>query len=322
MTNRTFGVLLAGLALVGCSSDEGTSTAMDGGADAANVSRDAGGAAGATGADAGTIAASEPTYPRAACGSIAASALMPSTMATSPTTFAIGQLVGGRVDPDSLTNQKHHWSIQLPRGFYHLVADAATADGKSSNLGIDVVRVGEAGGNVKVVHGNEIARRYRDEGFFEVTADATVQLQVSSVFEMEDYKLAVFPNGTPVPSPYFDGCPEPKPLTLGQPTTFALGESDTPDEDGWLLADLPIGNYKFAVQATQVSGQSTNLMYTLDLLDRFGQEERAKQVIRANEIDSSFLTQGTVSVGELTSYWVRFRNGGHPLNMSVTVTAQ
>src|SRR5947209_6408749 len=74
-----------------------------------------GGGSGAGGAGAGgtNSAGSTPLFQRAECGSIAGTtALKPATGATPATVFAAGQLVGGRVDPDSTTNQEHHWSIQ------------------------------------------------------------------------------------------------------------------------------------------------------------------------------------------------------------------
>jgi hypothetical protein len=156
------------------------------------------------------------------------------------------------------------------------VLDGRSADGASTNLGIRIERQLAAGGKDVLVSGNEIARRYRDEAFFQVAAGELVSLQVTSVFAMADYLMAVFTNGTAVPSPLFDKCPTVMSLMLGQPASFTLGAEGGATEEQWFLVDLPTGNYKFDVDAVQADGRDTNLMYHFDALDRFGQESRAK----------------------------------------------
>ncbi len=281
-----------------------------------------GGASGSTGAGGTSMTASTPQFVRADCGSISASTLQPVTSGTGATTFAVGQLVGGRVDPDSVANQTHRWAIQLAAGFYHLVMDGRTADGASTNLGLRIERQLAAGGKDVLFSGNEIARQYRDEAFFQVAAGELVTLQVTSVFAMADYRMAVFANGIPVPSPLFDKCPTVTPLVLGQPASFTLGAVGAATEEQWFLVDLPTGNYKFSVDAVQADGQDTNLIYQVDALDRFGEESRAKQVIRENKIGPHFTAEGMLSVGEHAAFWVRLRNGNKDLNMMLTATAQ
>ena len=268
------------------------------------------------------MTASTPQFTRADCGTIAASTLQPATSGTGATTFAIGQLVGGRVDPDSVANQTHRWAIQLAPGYYHLVVDGRSADGASTNLGIRVERQLASGSKDDLVSGNEIARRYRDEAFFQVAAGELVSLQVTSVFAMADYLMAVFANGTAVPAPLFDKCPTVTPLVLGQAASFTLGAEGSPTEEKWFLVDLPTGNYKFDVDAVQADGQDTNLMYHFDALDRFGQESRAKQVIWENDIGPHFASTGMLAVGEHAAFWLRLRNENKDLNMMITATAQ
>lgn len=236
--------------------------------------------------------------------------------------FAPGQIVGGRVDPDSLANQEHFWAIQLPAGFYHLVLDARTADGARTNLGADVAwRLG-TGNEERLFSGNEISRQYRDGAFFEVKAPGLVQLKVGSVFAMEDYLMGLFSNGTPVPSPAFSKCPTVMALTLGQPVSFVLGADGPAHEDQWFLVDLALGNYKFVLEAAQAAGDSTNLIYSVDVLDRFGQESRATPILHENEIGRSSGAQGMLLVGDPGSFWVRLRNGHKALNLTMTVSAQ
>ena len=306
---RLSGVLLASLALIACDSeDEGP--ILDGGNPDTQVGA----------SDTGNVGVSSPMFPSAACGTLVASGLTPGTTASSPTMFALNQLVGGRLDPEGLINKKHHWQLQLPRGYYHLVLDSKTANGGVNNIGLLVRWAGRPGGDENLLSGNHIGRRYRDARFFEVNSDGLVALEVSPGFFMEDYVLGVFANGTPVPSPQFADCPTIAPLTLGQPASFALGKAGTPTHEHWFMMDLAAGNYTFRVEATQADGGSTNLQYALELLDRFGQNSRVALVVNANEIGTSHVAQGMHSVGELTPFWLRFRNDFQALNMSVTVT--
>jgi hypothetical protein len=306
---------------LGCGSNSETANA-GGSGHGGGGSGGAGEAAGAGGGGGSNAAMSTPLFERADCGSLAAASdLKPATGATAATVFAVGQLVGGRVDPDSTTNQEHHWSIQLAPGFYHLVLDARTADGASTNIGIKVTRRLPSGDDEQLVFGNESARYYRDEAFFEVTTSAPVPLTVVSNFDMEDYLMGVFANGTPVPSPLFDKCPAIQPLMVGKAVSFTLGSEGTADEEQWFVVDLPLGNYMFMLDAAQADGADTNLIYYVDVLDRFGQESRAKQTLFVNKSGPHFTSQGTLAVGETGSYWVRLLNGHKDLNITMTVSS-
>lgn len=302
---------MLGSVLVACSSASHPSDSGAAGGGGAGT-----GAAGSGGSGA---ALSLPVYNRAECGTIAASALAPSTNQATPTPFTAAQIVTGRIDPESLTNSEHHWAIQLAPGFYHLVADARRPDGTSSNIGLKVTRPSPSG-EESLIWGNEIAKSYRDEAFFEVTASSTVTLKVISAFGIEDYQMGVFPNATPVPSPLFDKCPTVKPLMLGESASFTFG-SDAGEEQ-WFLIDLALSNYKFLLDAAHADGVSTNIIYDVDVLDRFGQESRAKGVVSPNDIGVRSTAQGTLVVGEAGSYWIRLRNGGKDLTTTMTVSAQ
>ncbi|MEP6651953.1 MAG: hypothetical protein ABJA82_01255 [Myxococcales bacterium] len=313
--HRAYIAVLLGFLVLGCSSSSQTP-------DAATPGSGGVGGAGATGSGGSNAVASTPVFTRDDCGKIAASDLKPGTSQAAPTMFVPGQLVGGRVDPASLSNLEHHWAIQLAPGFYHLVVDAMTADGESTNLGIKVTQV-LASGEEELMSGNEIARHYRDQTFFEIKTSAVVSLKVISMFKMEDYLMGVFANGTPVPSPAFSHCPSVTPLAVGVPASFTLGASGTAaNEEQWFLVDLNVGNYKFMLDATQADGADTNLIYYVEALDRFGQQPRVKEIVFENEIGKHFTAQGTLAISDTGSYWVRLRNGNKDLNVTMTVSAQ
>ena len=304
---------LLGFVSVGCSANSGGTS-------------DAGGTGGTGGTEStgsgGNTGASTPLFARSECGTIAPSDLAPSTSTTAPASFALGQLVGGRIDPASTSNREHQWVVQLAAGFYHLVVDSRTADGTNGNIGIQVTRRPDIGSEERLLSGNEIARRYRDEAFFEVKTAALVPLKVISNFGMEDYLMGVFANGTPVPSPAFDKCPTVMPLALGQPTPFTVGPFGTDSGEQWFLVDFKVGNYKFLVDATLTSGVSGNLAYQVDVMDQFGQDSRAKRIVSDNQIGVHFTAGGMLAVGETGSYWVRLHNGFGGLDVTMTVSPQ
>jgi hypothetical protein len=322
--NGAYGALLLAFVAAACGSDNNTfgttGTGGSSGTGGAGGSTQGGGGNG-TGPGAGGNGAtsSTPIFTRAACDSLAASDLVPTTTQTAGTAFAVGQLVGGRIDPDSLMNQEHRWSVQLTPGWYHAVIDSKRSDGKSSNVGLDVEMMSPTGTKKDILHANEIAMRTREHGFFEITAAGDYQLKVTANFGMEDYTLGVFANGTAVPSPFFAECPTVTPMTLGEPASFMVGGSNA---EQWLSIDLPAGDYVIASNSRQMDGKDTNLSYAIDFLDRFGQDERAKQVLWVNEITVTDESMGMHVVGEATSYWVRLNNSHHPLEVTLTISAK
>ncbi|MEO0606285.1 MAG: hypothetical protein AAF211_32955, partial [Myxococcota bacterium] len=146
----------------------------------------------------------------------------------------------------------------------------------------------------------------------------TLRLEVSSVFGLEDYQLAVFEGDAAVPSPFFDACPATTPLMPGAPLDVTLPAEDLDDLDEvWLTFAASPGDYRFTVDAEQLSGESTNLQYRIDVVDRFGQRSRYASILRANEIDVSARLVGDLSVGETANYWVRLVNGNDGLGLTV-----
>lgn len=316
--NGAYGALLLAFVAAACGSDNNPfGTTGTGGAGGSNL----GGGGNGTGPGGGGNGAtsSTPVFTRAECGSLPASDLVPTTTQTDGTLFTVGQLVGGRIDPDSLMNQEHRWRVQLAPGWYHAVIDSARSDGMSSNVGLDVEMMSPTGAKKALLQTNEIARRAREHGFFEVTAAGDYQLKVTTNFEMEDYLLGVFANGTAVPSPFFENCPTVSAMTLGEPASFMVGGSKA---EQWLAIDLPAGDYAIASNSRQADGERTNLNYAIDFLDRFGQDERAKQVLWVNEIAVTDESRGMHVVGETTSYWVRLSNTHHPIEVTLTISAQ
>ncbi|MEN0068366.1 MAG: hypothetical protein AAGA48_39970 [Myxococcota bacterium] len=260
-------------------------------------------------------------YVTAPCGSIPPNTTAPSTDLDAPGVFEVGQIVGGRIDPEATTNFRHFWDVELEGGVYHLVVDNDVPDGTSTNTGIHVVQLDGSGVELgTLVRGNEIDHRVRLHDVIVADRQTTLRLEVSSVFGIEDYALGVFEMTTGVPSPFFDTCPDTTALALGVPLDFTLPGEDIDDLDEvWLTLDADIGDYQFTVDAEQISGESTNLQYRMEIVDRFGQRSRAQEVLRANAIDVTTRLVGELTVGEPSSYWLRLVNDHDGLDVTVTV---
>ncbi|MEL6189097.1 MAG: hypothetical protein AAFU79_31125, partial [Myxococcota bacterium] len=245
----------------------------------------------------------------------------PGTNLDNPATFAVGEIVGGRIDPDSTSNFRHYWDIELEPGLYHLLLEESTPDGRRTNVGLQVAQLDDTGvEQQRLLRGNEIDHRNREHTLVDIQAATTLRLEVSTVFGMEDYRLAVFENAAPVPSPFFEDCPIFMPIGFGTPVNLTLGDKAAEDDDeAWLTFAAPAGDYRFTVDAEQSSGVSTNLQYELGVMDRFGQEDRYVRVVRANEIDVIDRQVGSLNTGEAASYWVRIENSHDALNLTVTL---
>ncbi|MEO0603121.1 MAG: hypothetical protein AAF211_16900, partial [Myxococcota bacterium] len=85
------------------------------------------------------------TYVTAPCDSLPATALDVSTDLDAPALFEVGQIVGGRLDPDATTNFRHFWDVELEEGVYHVVVDGEVPDGGTTNAGLQVVQLDDAG---------------------------------------------------------------------------------------------------------------------------------------------------------------------------------
>ncbi|MEM6926001.1 MAG: hypothetical protein AAF602_03645 [Myxococcota bacterium] len=260
-------------------------------------------------------------YVTAPCGSIPPTPTEASTDLDAPAVFEVGQIVGGRIDPDAATNFRHFWDVALDEGVYHMVVDNDVPDGTSTNTGIQIVQLDGAGVELDtLVRGNEIDHRARLHEVVVADRRTTLRLEVSSVFGIEDYALGVFEMSTAVPSPFFEQCPVTTPLERGVPLDLTLAAEDLDDRDEvWLTFDADVGDYAFTVDAEQLSGESTNLQYRMEVVDRFGQRSRVEEILRANAIDVTTRLVGDLTVGEPSSYWLRLINDNDGLSVTITL---
>ena len=267
----------------------------------------------------GTVGGETVQFLRAPCGSIAPSTAMPSVELDAPTPIMLSEVVSARIDPASATNTVHYWEIELEPGLYHVVVDEHTVPRSITNVGLNIERLNDRGiEEGQVLRGNEIDRQIRDHGILEITAPTVVGLEVTPVFGMEDYLLGVFAVDEEVPSPFFEDCPVFDALALDTPFDFTIADLGEAQDEAWFTFDAAPGDYRFTVDAARVEGTASNIIYGVTAFDQLGQWDRARNVLRANEIDVSVRLEGTLNVSEPTEFWLRVLNGATAVDITVT----
>ena len=278
--------------------------------------------AGQSGEPAGTGAGSdELTNPReqiitADCGIAVVAETRSSDDESAPATLVLGEAVRGRIDPESLTNTRHFWNVEVQPGFYHVIIETQPVDGEITNIGVEVTDLDR---EERVLRGNTVDNRSRYYDFLEIASARTLRLSVDPVFDNEDYLLAIYPNGASVPTPFLEDCPTITPIVLGETRSVELGQARNPGADAWYMIDLEEGDYQFSTLARRLDGDSSNLIYEILATDQFGQAEREERALFVNEVESSFTAIGPFSRSDPGAVWLRLVNRNDPLNVDFTL---
>ena len=252
------------------------------------------------------------------CGSIPPTDTISSSNIDDPAKFSPNSVVGGRIDPEAITNKIHYWDVSLVAGSYHLVLDSATIDGRDTNIGLEVTELDLSGVEIeRLIRVNKIDKRTREHAFIEIKSDRTLRLNIQPVHDAEDYFIGVFENTLAVPSPHYTNC-----FPIGNMTVGVTQDIDMPsDDEQWFTIDFDKKNYKLTVDAAPTDGKENNIQYKVATLDRFGQVSREELVILGNEIDTFSRLTGMLNITEPGSKWVRVRNK-KPLTLNATFTEE
>jgi hypothetical protein len=219
------------------------------------------------------------------CGSLKVSSAEGSTSVDSPAKLKIGQLVAGRLDEDSASANSHFWRISLAKGDYYFVIDSKRGDGKNSNVGMDLELLTTEGGQEDRIGGtNEIDLRTRGAFKYAVAEAKDYILKATSKFDIQDYQLAVFSEGS-IPSPYFSDCPEVKDLSFGKNYEFQIGGEDLRTRATWFLVPFTAGDYQFTLDLALADGKNSNVQGSIEFSEGFG--DLTDRVLKINEIDFS-----------------------------------
>jgi len=272
----------------------------------------------------GTVSALSSNIPQfiaSACGTLPVSDAVQSNAVSAPTAFTTGQVVKGRIDPDSATNTEHFWSVDLQPGYYHVVLESSRVDKDWSNLGIVLtdLRGFESEDDEEVLRGNEIDYRSRYNAFIEVEQARTMVLRAAPNHRAEDYAFAIFENGSAVPSPFYSNCPDITTISLGTTQSLTLPESNSIADDRWYQIELDAIDHVLQSSAARTDGRDSNIQYRFRTLDQFGQSSRVTETGRVNEIGVTATGSGPVNRTEPGNVWIRLVNDFQEIAMEFTL---
>jgi len=317
------GSLVLGL-MVGCSSggdppakvvaveaaeadDAGTTTNINAGTSAANTTANTAEGAG----NPGDIDNPVPQFITSACGSLPISDAAYSNDSSAPTRILTGQIVSGRIDPGSATNNEHFWSIALEAGYYHVVLESERADKQSANLGLRLIDLKGSSTNndVQMLWGDQTAFRARNYAFIEVKEARVMQIRAVPNYDAEDYRLAIFHNGNAVPSPFLADCPSVKPLSVDTGEALTLPGVTGWETDRWYSVELAArADLLLNSRAAITSGEPSNIQYEMAYVDQFGQEDRFETVFTVDDYETNTAGTGALYVEEPALFWFRIQN--------------
>jgi len=264
-----------------------------------------------------------PQFNTSACDTLPVSDAIQSNAVSAPTAITTGQVVKGRIDPDSATNTEHFWSVDLLPGFYHVVLESSRVDDAWSNLGIVLtdLRGFESADDVQILRGNEIDYRSRYHAFIEVEQARTMVLRAAPNHRAEDYLFAIFENGSAVPSPFFSNCPSISTLSLGTTESLTLPESNSIADDRWYQVELNAIDHVLQSSAARTDGRNSNIQYRFRTLDQFGQSSRIMQTGRVNEIGVTATGSGPINRTEPGNVWIRLVNDHQEITLEFTLNS-
>ena len=328
--NRTFRLALLAAALAGltaCSSDDDDpdETPSDGGTEIPDAMTPMGGGDGETGTDPDEeppVTGIDRTDPNpriftSECGSLPVLDTPVSTTAGAGATLVEGQLVRGRLEDDV----PHYWDIDLEPGHYHVVLDGSQGDDRNLNIGVTLVDLDPPDdSDAGLLPDNDAGYRSRRAAFFEVPAARTLRLQATQRFLAEDYVFGVFPNGSDIPSPRFEECPEIMPLSLGTTQVVQIARSDSEEAHVWYRAELEAGEYAIDASAVR-TGTSGSVVYEMFVLDGFAQigEATETSVLEVGVAEETSTDTATFTRDAAGPVWLRIEEDGAGADIEFTL---
>jgi len=255
------------------------------------------------------------------CGTLPVADILSSDDRSAPATMAVGQLVIGRIDPDTPYNNEHYWRVEMQPGNYHLVVDSERVDRAWSKLGLIFTDLHDqnVANDLVLLEGDESDYLTRFHAYFTVKVARTMNLRVTPNHDAEDYTFGIFKNGDPVPSPRFQACPEIKTLSVDTTEALILPQEETHLSDRWYQVNLDPTNYTVNSQAARTDGASSKVQYKFIQVDQFGQSER---ITKMGYIDNPGpTTTGSVplSRSDAGPVWIRIQNFNCELDMEFTL---
>lgn len=248
----------------------------------------------------------EPVSPKLKVAATPTSTAKPGTDPGRPTAIKLGELVKGRVDPKSRTNQSHYWGFDLPAGTYKAVMDLERSDRQDSNIQATLQWLDQDGKELAELGGFN-AIDFRSRGVFEFKLEEPQQgiIRVQTQ-QMVDYDFGLFKAADPVRTPFFRATPKVTPIELGQ--TFATPVLDGRSEktcSAYCSLKLPAGDYKVTADLRRVDGENSNIQGTVEALNAEGVLQT--KIGDINEIDTRTVKSFKIVTSEEQDMMVRIK---------------
>lgn len=262
-----------------------------------------------------------------ACGTAPSTNVVYSKDINAPTIMTKGQIVSGRVYPNSTNSQENFWDITLAAGYYHVVLESVNVGGVRTQLGLNLtdlnLKIGDYTDNIEIISGNTTdirAFRARFYGIMELQEARNVVLRVTGEYQTEDYKLAVFEGESAVPVPLLTDCPTVNELSLDSTASFFLPGKSSWAEDQWYRVELDTEAYLLKTRTAISSGVSGGIDYSVLYVNQFGDLQTVQSV---NQTGTDTDGIGRIQLSEPGSIWIRIENNNiNELTMELTLTLE
>ena len=210
-----------------------------------------------------------------------------STNEKAPTQIETGEIVKGRLG-DGNSGIQHYWKVKAPTGRYRVVLDAKIANDEHGVIQTRVHAMAPGGGEPsRIIATNEADFRTRAAVWIDAKGEDLI-LRVDNELRIVDYWLAIFPEGTQIPAPYFVRTPTVQPLEFGKPASASLDPKPGSPAGAWYSTMLKAADYKITAEFKRKDGKKTNVQAYVDLFGEIGETpgDMETRICTVNEVDT------------------------------------
>jgi len=200
-----------------------------------------------------------------------------------PTEIETGEIVKGRLGEGG---PQHYWKVKAPTGRYRVVLDVKIANDEHQAIQTRVHAAGPDGSaSSRIISILQADFRTRAAAWIDTTGEDLI-LRVENGNRIVDYWLAIFPEGAPIPVPYFVRTPTVQPLQFSKAASAALDPKPGSPAGAWYSVALKAADYKITAEFKRADGKNTNVQAYVDLFGEIGEkpDNMETRVCTVNEV--------------------------------------
>jgi len=236
---------------------------------------------------------------------------------TTATPLNLGEVVGGQLIEESTVLNADLWQITLEPGNYHLIADSVAASGELETIGVNLFSV-TADDEVFLSSGSDSDFDSRSYEFLEIVNPETLTLRVEPVSDnVVNYELAIYPNGSAVPTTRFTRCPSTTTISLDETQSLEIPNLESIDDYRWFRMNLPAGVYNLDASAQAAEGRV--VAYTFDLFQRFGDADSESRIGGDSSSGAALSNSFQFTALDDNDIWIRVSSSTGPHDIEFTV---